>query len=195
MNNKTFLFPLIILLVINLLAGLSYGSEDAGHVVPGSQFYLGPEDELEISVWKDETLTRQVVVRPDGKISFPLIGDILATGRTVGELQQEIKKKIEVYVPDAPVTVLLLTVNSTKIYVVGKVNKPGVYVMGATLRVMQVLAMAGGMTIFADEDDILIIREENGKQRFIEFDYGRVAGGKDLEKNIRLKPGDTVVVP
>ena len=195
MRKKLFPFLVVLLIMINLFAGLSYGSEDAGHVVPGSQFYLGPEDELEISVWKDETLTRQVVVRPDGKISFPLIGDILATGRTVGELQQEIKKKIGVYVPDAPVTVLLLTVNSTKIYVVGKVHKPGVYVMGTTLRIMQVLAMAGGMTTFADEDDILIIREENGKQRFIEFDYGRVAGGKDLEKNIRLKSGDTVVVP
>jgi len=195
MNKKTFLFPLIILLVVSLLAGLSHGSEDKDHLVPGSQFYLGPEDELEISVWKDEALTRKVVVRPDGKISFPLIDDILATGRTVEQLQQEIKRKIRVYVPDAPVTVMLVTVNSPKVYVVGKVNRPGVYVMGTTLRVMQVLAMAGGMTTFADEDDILIIREENGQQKFIEFDYGRVAGGKDLEKNIRLKPGDTVVVP
>ena len=153
------------------------------------------EDVLEISVWKDEALTKQVVVRPDGKISFPLIGDVIAAGRTVEAVRQEIKDRVGVYVPDAPVTVLVLQVGSPKVYVVGKVQNPGVYLMGRTLRVMQVLALAGGVTTFADEGDILIIRQEKGQQRFIEFDYGRVAGGKDLEKNIRLKPGDTVVVP
>ena len=195
MRKVFFPFLIFLLLVVNMPAGISYAIEDTDHVVQGSQFHLGPEDVLEISVWKDEALTKQVVVRPDGKISFPLIGDILVTGLTVEQLQQEISKKIAVYVPDAPVTVLLQTINSAKVYVVGKVNRPGVYVMGTTLRIMQVLAMAGGMTTFAEEGDILIIREENGKQRFIEFDYGRVAGGKELERNIRLKPGDTVVVP
>ena len=177
------------------LAGPLQGADAGSVATPGARFLLGPEDELEISVWKDEALTKRVVVRPDGKISFPLLGDITATGRTVEELRQDIAKKIKVYVPDSPLTVLVLKIGSPKVYVVGKVAKPGVYVMGQPTRVMQVLAMAGGMTTFAKEGDILIIREDGANQKFIAFDYGRVAAGKDLDKNIELRPGDTVVVP
>jgi polysaccharide export outer membrane protein len=195
MRKRTLLILFAFVVLINSTANFSYGAENTDHFIPGSQFYLGPEDVLEISVWKDEALTKEVVVRPDGKISFPLIGDVYAAGRTVEDLQEEIKSRIGVYVPDSPVTVVLQTINSPKVYVVGKVNRPGVYVMGRALTIMQALALAGGMTTFADEGDILIIREERGRQRFIEFDYGRVASGKDLEKNITLKPGDTVVVP
>jgi polysaccharide export outer membrane protein len=161
----------------------------------GTIFYLGPGDVLEISVWKDEALTKQVVVRPDGMVSFPLIGQIPAEGRTVEELQIEIQRRISRYVPDAPVTVLVAEIGSPKIYVVGKVNKPGVYIMGHFLRVMQALAMAGGTTTFADRDDIMIIREEKGRQIIMKFNYDRVASGRDLHKNITLKPGDTIVVP
>jgi len=164
-------------------------------VPANSKFYLGPEDLLEISVWNDETLNKQVIVRPDGKISFPLIGDVLVQGRTVEEVRQEIENKVRPYVPDAPLTVMVIRVSSPKLYVVGKVVKPGVYIMPEPLRVMQVLAMAGGITTFSDSDDILIIREENGQQKIIKFDYSRVADGKALEENIYLKPGDTVVVP
>ena len=195
MRKRIFPFLVVLLIMINLFAGLSYAAEDADHVIPGAQYLLGPEDVLEISVWKDEALTKQVVVRPDGKISFPLIGDVIAAGRTVKALRQEIKDRVGVYVPDAPVNVMVLQIGSPKVYVVGKVQKPGVYLMGRTLRVMQVLAMAGGVTTFADEGGILIIRQEKGQQRFIEFDYGRVANGKDLGTNITLKAGDTVVVP
>ena len=195
MKRIILLFCLAFVVATNGVANFSYGAEDAAPMLPGSQFYLGPEDVLEISVWKDEALTKQVVVRPDGKISFPLIGDVIAAGRTVEALRQEIKDRVGVYVPDAPVTVLVAQVGSPKVYVVGKVQEPGVYLMGRTLRVMQVLAMAGGITTFADEGDILIIRQEKGQQRFIEFDYGRVANGKDLGTNITLKAGDTVVVP
>ena len=171
------------------------GAEQEEMGALGSEFYLGPGDVLEISVWKDEALSRQVVVRPDGKISFPLIGDVVALGRTVDELRQVVEGKIKAYVPDAPVTVMVVQVGSPQVYVVGKVAKPGLYIMGQTLRVMQVLAMAGGMTPFANKDDILIIRKENGRQRVFKFNYGKVADGKDLDQNICLKPGDTVVVP
>jgi polysaccharide export outer membrane protein len=160
-----------------------------------AEFYLGPGDVLEVSVWKDEALSRQVVVRPDGNISFPLIGDVQAQGRTVGELRKAVEEKIKGYVPDAPVNVMVIEVGSPKVYVVGKVGKPGVYIMGESLRVMQVLAMAGGMTTFAQADDIIIIRNESDGQKVFEFNYGKVADGKDLEQNIRLRPGDTVVVP
>jgi polysaccharide export outer membrane protein len=162
---------------------------------PGDPFYLGPGDMLEVSVWKDEALSRQVVVRPDGKISFPLIGDVVARGRTVDELRKAVEAKIKVFVPDAPVNVMVLQVGSPKVYVVGKVAKPGLYIMGEALRVMQVLAMAGGMTPFAKKDDIIIIRKDNGSQKVFPFNYSQVADGNNLEQNIRLEPGDTVVVP
>jgi polysaccharide export outer membrane protein len=176
-------------------AGLLSGAEQEYPVVTGPHFILGPEDVLEISVWNYETLTRQLVVRPDGKISFPLIGDVRAQGRTVEELRQAVEDKIKAFVQDAPVTVVVVEAGSPKVYVVGKVANPGVYIMGKPLRVMQVLAMAGGTTPFADKDDILIIREDNGRQIALKFNYGKVADGKDLKKNIYLKPGDTVVVP
>jgi polysaccharide export outer membrane protein len=168
-----------------------FGEESAKQ----AEFYLGPGDVLEVSVWKDEALSRQVVVRPDGNISFPLIGDVQAQGRTVGELRKAVEDKIKGFVPDAPVNVMVMEVGSPKVYVVGKVGKPGVYIMGEPLRVMQVLAMAGGMTTFAQADDIIIIRNENEGQEVFEFNYSRVAVGKDLEQNIRLRSGDTVVVP
>ena len=186
---------LFLLVVICPNAGLLAGGEEEGLLSRGPQFCLGPEDVLEISVWNYETLNRQVVVRPDGKISFPLIGDTRAQGRTVEELRQAMEDKIKAFVPDAPVTIVVVGVGSPKVYVVGKVANPGVYIMGKPLRVMQVLAMAGGATPFADKDDILIIRDNNGRQIALKFNYGKVAEGKDLKENICLKPGDTVVVP
>ena len=187
--------PLFVLVVILVNPGLLSGAEDEEPVAAHWRFFLGPEDVLEISVWNYETLTRQVVVRPDGKISFPLIGDVQAQGRTVEELRQSVEDKIKAFVQDAPVTVVVVEAGSPKVYVVGKVVNPGVYIMGKALRVMQVLAMAGGATPFADKDDILIIRENNGRQIALKFNYGKVANGKDLKKNIYLEPGDTVVVP
>ncbi len=178
-------------MLFHVNAVLSYSAE------PDSQakFYLGPEDVLEIAVWKDEDLTKQAVVRPDGKISFPLIGDVVAQGRTVEELRQAVEDKVKAFVPDAPVTVMVVQVRSPKVYVIGEVANPGLYIMGETLRVMQALAMAGGTTPFAKENDILIIRQENSHQKTFRFKYTQVADGKDLDQNIYLKPGDTVVVP
>jgi len=189
------IFVVFFLIIFGACASFSYGAEKTVQVSSGPSFYLGAEDVLEISVWKDEALTKQAVVRPDGMVSFPLIGQIRAAGRTVEDLQREIQRKISRYVPDAPVTVMVLEIGSPKIYVVGKVNKPGVYIMGHYLRIMQALAMAGGTTTFADRDDIMIIREESGRQTIMKFNYDRVASGRDLHKNITLKPGDTVVVP
>ncbi len=158
-------------------------------------FLLGPEDVLEISVWKDETLTKQVVIRPDGKISFPLIGEIQAAGRTVEDLRKEIIKKLSEFISDPVVTVMVIGINSYKIYVIGKVNKPGAYTVGRPVNVMQALSMAGGFSPFADLDNISILREQNGKQIRIKFNYKEVAKGKHLEENILLKRGDVIVVP
>jgi len=158
-------------------------------------FVLGPEDVLEISVWKDETLTKQVVIRPDGKISFPLIGEIQAAGRTVEDLRKEIIEKLSEFISDPVVTVMVIGINSYKIYVIGKVNKPGAYTVGRPVNVMQALSMAGGFSPFADLDNISILREQNGKQIRIKFNYKEVAKGKHLEENILLKRGDVIVVP
>ena len=187
--------------IVGLLLFLVVLSGGVGDVCRGAEvseateFHLGPGDLLEISVWKDEALSRQVVVRPDGKISFPLIGDVVAKGRAVDQLRQAIEAKIRTFVPDAPVNVMVIQVGSPKVYVVGKVLKPGLYIMGEPLRVIQILAMAGGMTPFAKKDDILIIREKDGEQKVFKFNYSSVADGEDLDRNIRLEPGDTVVVP
>lgn len=168
----------------------------AGAARVGAQGYpLGPEDVLEISVWRDEALTRQVIVRPDGFVSFPLIGDIKASGRSVDELRAAIQDKMAEFVPDTPISVVLMQIGSAKVYVVGKVNRPGMYVMGHTMTVTQALALAGGLNAFADEDSIQILRTVDGKQQAIVFDYGQVASGKNLESNIVLQPHDTVVVP
>ena len=158
-------------------------------------YKIGPGDSLEISIWKDEYLTRQLVVPPDGIIAFPLIGDIKVTNLTVAGLKSIVAKKIKEYIPDATVTVMLLEARSLTASVVGKVHTPGRYPINEDTTVMHILALAGGLTEFAASDDILIIRNENGKLIKILFDYDDVKKGKRLEQNIFLKRGDVVVVP
>jgi polysaccharide export outer membrane protein len=158
-------------------------------------YHVGPGDVLEISVWKDESLSRNLVVPPDGILSFPLIGDINVRNLTVTDIRQMVAKKISDFVPDATVTVILLEINSLRAYVIGKVNKPGVYPITMDTNVMQTLAMAGGLNPFASEGSIHVLRRENQKILKIPFDYRDVLKGKNLEQNISLKRGDVVVVP
>ena len=158
-------------------------------------YLIGPEDILEISVWKDPDLTKQVVVRPDGKISFPLIGELEAGSHSVEWLQKEIKKRINEYVPDAMVSVTVIQINSIKIYVIGKVGRPGEYRIGRNINVMQALSLAGGLSTFADADSILILRTQKEAQIRIRFKYKEIKKGVDLEQNIVLETGDVVVVP
>jgi len=160
-----------------------------------ARYFIGPGDILEISVWKDESLSREVVVPPDGIISFPLIGDIDATDLTTTGLRETIKARLSEYVPDATVTVMLLAMNSLKAYVIGKVNKPGEFPISMDTHVMKILAMAGGLNPFASKGNIRILRQEGGKTVQIPFDYGDVEDGDNLEQNIALKRGDVVVVP
>ena len=158
-------------------------------------YLLGPEDTLEISVWKEPDLTKQLVVRPDGKITYPLIGEIQAAGRTVRQLQEEILKRLEKYVTEAHVTVILLKAQNYKIYVTGKVNKPGDFVIGKPVNVMQAISMAGGLTPFASPGSIMVLRAVGGKKEVFPFNYKEVAKGQLLEQNRTLLPGDVVVVP
>ncbi len=158
-------------------------------------YLLGPEDALEISVWKEPELTKQLIVRPDGMISYPLIGEVKAAGLTVKQLQEEIFKRLQKYVSDVNVTVILLKTQWYKLYVTGKVNKPGEFLVGKPTNVMQAIAMAGGLTPFASPGSIIILRKFGGKEEAFPFNYKRVAKGTDLEENRILMPGDVVVVP
>jgi polysaccharide biosynthesis/export protein len=158
-------------------------------------YQLGPEDAIEISVWKEPELTKQLVVRPDGKITYPLVGEIQAAGQTVKQLQDEVLKRLTKYVTDANVTVILLKTQYYKIYVTGKVNKPGDFVVGRPTDVMQAISMAGGLTPFASPGSIVVLRRVGGKDQFYPFNYNDVSKGKSLEQNRILLPGDVVVVP
>ena len=160
-------------------------------------FTLGAGDVLEVSVWGDESLTRpNVIVRPDGKISFPLVGDLQAAGKTVEQLRKEFETRIGEYVSDAPVTIMLQELGSPQVYIVGKVNRPGVYLMRGQVTVLQALALAGGMTPYAESDDILVVRVgKDGKQTYLPFNYVKAVAGDGLDENVALRPGDTVLVP
>ena len=158
-------------------------------------YRIGPEDGLEISVWRDETLKATVLVRPDGGISFPLVGDLMVAGRTAMQVREELVRRLEKFVPDAVVTVTVVRVSSYRIYVLGRVNKPGDYSLGREVDVLQALSIAGGMTPFAAEDGIRIIRKVDGQTTSIPFDYTRIAKRGDLSQNITLKSGDVLLVP
>ena len=162
---------------------------------PEAAYLLGPEDMVKISVWRDEQLTQEVVVRPDGMISFPLVGDVPAAGRTVEEVRLELVKRLGKFVPNPHVSVLATKLHSYKIYVTGRVNKPGEFLVGHYTDVLQALSLAGGLTPFAAENDIKVMRREKGEQRVFRFRYGDVRNGKGLEQNILLQRGDVVVVP
>ena len=162
---------------------------------PVADYIIGAGDMLNISVWKDEALTRQVVVLPDGKIGFPLIGQVTAAGKTVAELTKEIEQKLARFVPGVDLSVVVQQIDSMTIYVIGKVNTPGRFALVADVNVLQALAMAGGFNPFAKRGDIKIFREVGGGTKVFYFDYDTVADGKDPRQNMRLKKGDVIVVP
>lgn len=187
------------LIVGVVLAVMPVHAEDAmpaslvSQLEPG--YRLGAEDVLLVSVWKDEQLTREVVVRPDGMFSFPLVGDIQAENQTVEDIRGELVKRLTKYIPNPNVSVAVTKVASYKVYVVGRVNKPGEYVIGHYTDVLQALSLAGGLTPFAGENDIKVMRRVRGGQQAIPFRYGDIRKGRDLEQNILLQRGDVVMVP
>jgi polysaccharide export outer membrane protein len=162
---------------------------------PGADYQVQPGDVLQVTVWKEQDLTGEVLVRPDGGLSFPLVGDVAASGKTVTALREEFTERLKRYVPSPVVTVAVKQINGNHIYVVGKVQRPGEFPFGRPLDVMQALSLAGGATPFASVNDIVILHRENGQQRAIRFHYSDVARGKNLAQNIQLQSGDIVVVP
>jgi polysaccharide biosynthesis/export protein len=193
-------------LLASLLGGIDAGAQPSPDAKPGavsskvagvdlSTYRVGPEDVLEISVWREDALKKEVLVRPDGGMSYPLIGEVQAAGKTVLEIRQEIAKRLERFIPDPAVSVAILKVGSQRIYVIGKVNKPGEFPVGRYVDVLQALSMAGGLTPFADSNDIRVMRREGDRQEVLPFEYGRVVRGEKLEQNVQLRAGDVVVVP
>jgi polysaccharide export outer membrane protein len=158
-------------------------------------YSLRPGDVLQVSVWKETDLQADVLIRPDGGMTFPLAGELQAAGHTVAELTALLETRIQKYIPDAVVTVTVKAIGGNRIYVVGKVNRPGDFPLMGPLDVMQALTLAGGATPFADLDAIRVLRRNGVQQTSIRFRYSDVAKGRRLDQNILLKNGDTVVVP
>lgn len=158
-------------------------------------YRIQPGDVLSISVWREPDLQTEVLVRPDGGVSFPLAGEHAAAGRTVEELRLAIDERLRKFIPDPVITVTVRQIGGNRIYVLGKVGRPGEFPFSRPLDVMQALSLAGGTTPFAAVNDIQILRREGTKQIAIPFRYADVERGRDLGQNVLLKSGDTVVVP
>lgn len=160
-----------------------------------SQYQIQPGDVLEISVWKEENLLKQVLVRPDGGISFPLVGDVQAAGIPIDEVQGVITERLAKFIPDPVVSVAIQQLSGNKVYVIGKVARPGEIIATRYMDVVQALSVAGGMTPFAADNKISILRRTNGKLTSIPFRYGDIEKGENLQQNIILQSGDVVLVP
>ena len=198
MPNKSRIFSAI-LYVTFMFVALSVNAATKGDTENASpklaSYVIGPGDLLNISVWKEEGIEQQVLVKPDGGITFPLAGDINASGMTTMELTQELVKKLKRYIPNPNVTVSVLQAVSNKVFVIGKVNRPGEFKATGYMDVLQALTMAGGLTPYADSDEIKIIRRTEKGTMVKLFDYDDVTSGERLDMNIILQAGDTVVVP
>ena len=168
----------------------------AASVCPAQERYkLQPGDILEVTVWKEPELSREVLIAPDGHVTLPLAGSVSARGKDATELEAELKTGLKKYIEEPEVTVALKTVSGSRVFVIGKVNRPGMYLLDGTMDVMQALSLAGGMTTFADVDNITILRRQGERQVASRFRYNEVSKGNDLEQNVLLESGDTVVVP
>jgi polysaccharide export outer membrane protein len=170
--------------------------EAQAEIAPDSGSYvIGPEDVLHVHVWREETLTRTVPVRTDGKISLPLIDEIDAAGLTPLQLKEALTRRLRDFVENPVVSVTVMEANSYKVYISGQVRSPGVYRLRSETSMTQIIPMAGGFTEWANQKKILIIRKENGREKRITVNYKKLIRGGDPGSNIILKPGDTIIVP
>lgn len=179
-------------LAIVLLAS-AFGAEVRAQEPP--DYTLNAGDTLDISVWKEDQLTRTAIVRPDGKFSFPLAGEITAVGRTVAQVQKELAARLKTYMPEPAVSVSVKALDGCRVYIIGQVSKPGSFVMNPRMTVLQALSLAGGMTPFASVNDILVLRGTGSAQTTLQFHYGEVSKGRGLAQNVLLEAGDVVIVP
>jgi len=158
-------------------------------------YELQPGDLLHVVVWKETDLQGDVLIRPDGGISFALAGDLHAAGRTTEAVRAELETRVRRLIPDAVVTVEVKAVNGNRVFVIGKVNRPGDFALSRPIDVMQAISLAGGVTPFASQNRIRVLHRDGLQQKSIRFRYSDVAKGRHLEQNILLQSGDTVIVP
>jgi len=171
-------------------------SRSAAVVTPPSDYVIGPEDVLSVVFWREKDMSADVVVRPDGKISLPLLNDIQAAGFTPDQLRELVQTEAGRFIEDPNAAVIVKQINSRRIFITGQIAKPGPYPIAAPTTVLQLIAMAGGLNEFADAEHIIIWRSnEVGQQVSYAFNYKAVSRRRNLQQNISLKPGDTVVVP
>jgi polysaccharide biosynthesis/export protein len=174
------------------------GPTDSGSKKPATtdpNYIIGPQDILDINVWKEPTVTRTVPVRPDGKISLPLLDDIQAAGLTPMQLSDSLAQKLKKFIADPQVTVIVSQINSQRVYVIGSVGRPGAYPLVPGMTILQALSSAGGFTAFANEKKIFLLRTVNGRQTKQYFNYKDVINGKNPGQNLIIEAGDTIVVP
>jgi polysaccharide export outer membrane protein len=164
-------------------------------ITPPADYVIGPGDVLIITYWRDKDMTSDAVVRPDGKITLPLLNDVDASGLTPEQLRDRLLKISVKYLEDPNITVGVKAINSRRVYITGGINKPGPYDLAGPMDVMSLISMAGGLRDFVNGKRILILRTEGSKQTAIRFNYREVEEGKNLQQNIPLKPGDRIVVP
>jgi len=184
---------------VSARAALQGAQQTAGSQLPApvaaEDYVIGADDVLSVVFWREKELSVDAVVRPDGKISLPLMNEVMAAGLTPEQLRDRITKLASAFVKDPQATVVVKEVNSRKVYITGQVEKPGAYPLTTRLSVMQLIAMAGGLKEYAKSDRIVVMRLEQGREVRHRFDYKKVLEGKDDARNLEMRPGDTVVVP
>ena len=191
--KTNFLIKILTFMIASLNA--QTGAFAAENSAPVDYYRIQPGDVLGVSVWKEEDLIQEVIVRPDGQITFPLVGEAKAAGNSIEDLRLLISERLKKYIPDPVVTVSVRQLAGNTIYVLGKVNRPGVFPIVRNVDVMQALSLAGGTSTYAALNDIKILRRKNGKLTALSFKYAEVEKGKRLEQNVVLRAGDVVVVP
>lgn len=192
-------------LILLIMANMAYPQADkeilskkeaqAEVAADSNSYIIGAEDVLYIHVWKEETLSKTVTVRMDGKISLPLVDDIQAAGITPLRLKEKLTESLKDFVEAPSVTVIVMEANSFKVYFSGQIKTPGVLRLRSETSLAQAISMVGGLTEWANQSKIVIIRKENGREKRFTVNYKKIVKGKDLDSNIILKSGDTIIVP
>ena len=198
---RTVAFALAAVAGVTPLSAQSTASSSSGSVVsttaapPPPDYVIGPDDVLTVVIWREKDLSGDVTVRPDGKISLPLLNDVTASGLTPDELRRQLTKAASKFVAEPTVTVVVKQINSRKVFITGQVSRPGPYPLAGPTTVLQLIAMAGGVLEYADKENIVVMRTEKGRTMTFRFNFKDVMKLRNIRQNIELKPGDTVIVP
>ena len=195
MNNRIFLKIGVVCLLFSMyIVSITTAGSTKTSLIH-KPYILGSEDVIEVLVWKEDAFSRVVIIRPDGKISLPVIGDVQAAGLTTDELTERITAKLKGFIDNPTVSVIVTQINSMKVYIQGEVLRPGVYQLKSNTTVLQAISLAGGFSEWAKKNKIVIVREVNGKGTRIPVNYKKMIWGKDISQILILERGDTIIVP